>query len=91
MPWQKQSGTPRKTPSTRTNRWRIVTAQNSFTETNRSPFPTLTVRRSLFSFGFSLSFFVPFFGLLSIFFFFLLSFFDLPHHGTGKWNREAAA
>jgi hypothetical protein len=41
----------------------------------------------------SLSFFVPsFFGLLSFFFSFFLSlFFDLPHHGTGKGNREAAA
>jgi hypothetical protein len=35
-----------------------------------------------------LSFFVPFFGLLSFFSFFLY-FFDLPHHGTGKGNREA--
>jgi hypothetical protein len=32
-------------------------------------------------------FFVPFFGLLSFF----SLFFDLPHHGAGKGNREAAA
>jgi hypothetical protein len=90
MPWQKRSRTPRKTPSTRTNRWRIVTTQNSFTETNRFPFPTWTVRRSLFSFGFSL-FFLFLFWIAFLFLFFSSIFFDLPHHGTGKGNREAAA
>jgi hypothetical protein len=53
--------------------------QNSFTETNRFPFPTWTVWRSLFFFVWIL---FPFFGLLSFFLFFF-PFFDLPHQGTG--------
>jgi hypothetical protein len=61
-------------------------AQNSFTETNRFPFPTWNVRRSL-------SFWILFVSFLTAF---LLSFFSFPfltYRNTeqGWGDREAAA
>jgi hypothetical protein len=57
-------------------------AQNSFTETNRFPFPTWT--------GGGLSIFLFFFLFVLIAFLFS-SFFDLPHHEIGMGDREVAA
>jgi hypothetical protein len=64
-------------------------AQNSFTETNRFPFPTWTVRQSLF---FCLDYFFLFLTtfLLSFFSPFFL-FFELPHQGTGMGRLRGGA
>jgi hypothetical protein len=59
-------------------------AQNSFTETNRFPFPTWAVRRSFFGFFFS------FFDCFPSFFFSFL-FLTYRNSEQGWGDREAAA
>ena len=91
MPWQKRNRTPRKTSFNKDESVANCDGAKLLHRDEAVPVSHLDCAAVSLFFRILSLFLFPFFGLLSFFFFFFSVFFDLPHHGTGKGNREAAA